>query len=325
MEKLEKIYQKIKKIEIDDSNNTEKDILINYFIRKYKNLIEENNSTLSENANNLESYYHELIKKYNSNDIILELIKKEEYKKLKEIIEKTKIDWTKYNGKKITPFHLALENGDSKIVKLLLENGFPIWLPNAKNLTPLELACLNQDPLMITLLIKYNANIKKIILYRDMNRKIHFNNLNFDFILLCKKIFFENKMTPNFRNLTENIKYVGMGEYTWDDFHSGLGIIIKDKFPNLMNWYKEIYHDEKKKFDDREWLNFWILFNFDFSPCLERLFYEEITYIYLHLKKHLKKDILLKLEYKITTDYQKLYSKEFINLILLKWKKINNL
>jgi len=224
----------------------------------------------------------------------------------------------------MTPFHLALENGDSKIVKLLLENGFPVWLPNAKNLTPLELACLNQDPLMITLLINYNVNIKKILFYRDLNRKVHFNNLNFDFVLLSKKVLFENKFTPNFRNLKE-IKLIGLGEYTWDDFHSAIGIYIKDKFPNLLLWYKEIYQDESKKYNEREWLNFWILFKFDFYPSLEKLFFEEISYFYFHLKNHLKKDIMLKLEFKVNTDYQKIYSKDFINLILHKWKKINNL
>lgn len=304
MEKIDKIYHKIKETEDED----EKNILINYFIRKYKNL----NTTESEDK------YQEITSNYKKVDPILNMIKKEKFSKLKEIISKVRIKWENYLNKKETPLHLAIENGDTRVIKLLLENSYPIWLPNKKNLSGLELACLRKDVLMIENFLKYNADIKKILYFRENNKHFHYNDFNLDFMILAKKILIENNYKENLRD-NKNPKFIGLGNYTWEDFIDSFGIIIKNSYPDLFSWYLEIYNNEKKRFNKLEWLNFWFLFNFSFNISDYNYFYLELDYLEEYLINKGFKDIHKKIEYKFNNDYNKIYSKEFLELVLKLW------
>ena len=326
MEKLEKIYKKINITEDED----EKNLLVNYFMKKYKSFLTDTEKStdrmFSEHTLNLEKYYKNLEKFYQPNiDPIIDIIKKEKYFKLKEILERTRVDWRKYNKKMITPLHLAIENGDKKMVILLLENNYPFWLQNGNNYTPLELACFNEDGTMIKLLLDYEIDVKKILYYRDLNKKVFFNNLNFDFIILSKKLLIEGGYSPNFRNQKrDNIRYIGMSEYTWEDFHCALGIYLKEKHNKLLKWYLEIFKNDETKYEEREWINFWFLFNFDFKITWDKIFFEEFDYCYNLVKKSDKKDKMLLFEEKILYDYH-FYSKKFRKLLIHLWRKNNNL
>lgn len=59
---------------------------------------------------------------------------------------------------KVTPLHLAAEDGDAQCVKLLLQGGANVNAVNQKNQTPLHLAALSQCPETMELLINKNAN-----------------------------------------------------------------------------------------------------------------------------------------------------------------------
>jgi len=304
MEKIEKIYRKIKETEDED----EKNILINYFVRKFKTLTESSES----------EKYDEISSSYKKVDPILEMIKKEKFEKFKEIIKKIKIDWSNYIGKKETPLHIAIENGDTRIFKVLLERNYPIWLPNKKNISPLELSCLRNDSLMIRTCLQYNANLKKIIYFRENNRNIFYNNKNFDFIIFAKKILIDSKYQENFRN-EDNPKLIGLGNYTWEDFHDSLGILIKDKNPDLFSWYLEVFNNSKIKYNENEWLKFWFILNLPFNVSEYDFFYIELDYLRDYMINKKIKDIKLKIEYKFKNDYKNIYSKEFLELVLKLW------
>jgi len=312
MDKINKIYKKIKETEDEDDKN----ILINYFMRKIK----QNYTEISENENDK---YLDITSTYKKIDPILEMIKNEKFDKFKKIILKIKIDWSNYFNKKNTPLHHAIENGDTRIIKLLLENNYPIWLPNKKNISPLELSCLRRDILMISYFYNYNADLKKIIYFRENNKHIYYKNKNFDFMILAKKILIDTKYHENFRNIKEPI-LIGLGKYTWNDFHDSLGIIIKDSYPDLFDWYLEIYRNDENKYNENEWLNFWVLFNFPFNIGEYHFFFKELDFLFNYLTEKKVKDINLKINYKFKNDYTNIYSKEFLELVLKLWTTRKN-
>lgn len=59
---------------------------------------------------------------------------------------------------KMTPIHLAAEDGDVECVRTLIEAGADVSTRNKKQQTPLHLAALSQCPELIELLLKHNAN-----------------------------------------------------------------------------------------------------------------------------------------------------------------------
>jgi hypothetical protein len=73
---------------------------------------------------------------------------------------------------KINPFHFALNMGDTKILKKLLEYGnINNKNLNDNNLTLLEKACLNKDTNSIDFLLKMGANMEKHIIFRESKLK----------------------------------------------------------------------------------------------------------------------------------------------------------
>lgn len=53
--------------------------------------------------------------------------------------------------------HLAVENGDSEVVKLLVDHGADINSSNYKKITPLAVACKLQDWQMVNLLLDFKV------------------------------------------------------------------------------------------------------------------------------------------------------------------------
>jgi hypothetical protein len=88
----------------------------------------------------------------------------------------------------INPFHFALNMGDTKILKKLLEysniNNINFNDSNQGfNLTLLEKACLNKDANSIDILQKYGANMEKHIIFRESKYKLKIECL--DIANLC--------------------------------------------------------------------------------------------------------------------------------------------
>jgi ankyrin repeat protein len=73
----------------------------------------------------------------------------------------------------INPYHFALNMGDTKILKKLLEYGSINSINlNDNNLTLLEKACLNKDSNSIDFLIKFGSNMDKHIIFRESKLKL---------------------------------------------------------------------------------------------------------------------------------------------------------
>lgn len=294
---------KLRKLLNETEDNDEKNLLVSYFQRKFSNL-------------DFTEYYTS--EKYNK-DPIINIIEKEKIDILKKVIKNYKIKWNDYIFFRKTPLHIAIENGDKNIIKILLQNNYPLWLPNKNNHTPLEYACLLKDPGMISTLINFGANIKKILYLRENSKNIKFFHCNIDFLILVKKILVEENNIKNIRKeITNNNKFdiIGFENFTWQEFKYGLELFIKRDFPNLYFLYEEI--KDSKNMND--FLILFFLFELDFNFTVE-----EIQYFFLELDYN--KNIYLKneLENKFYNDYHNLYSKEFLNIIWHKYKNKNYL
>lgn len=286
---------KINKLIDETEDEDEKHLLIQYLGRKYKTY-----DTTSE-----------MTKK----DPIISIIEKENINSLKRILQKVRIDWFRYIFYSKTPLHLAIENGDRKLIILLLENGHPLWIPNKKMITPFELACLNKDPGMLTTLIENGANIKKILYLREGNKDIKFFHCNLDFLLIAKKILIEENNINKIRSEIEQQNYfdlIGLERFTWKEFHYGLELFLKEDYPNLLFLFEELNYS--KDMDD--YIIFYFLFDLDFNFNIEN---EKYFYLELNYNKNVYN--LEELEMKFKSDYRNIYPEGFINLIWKKFKK----
>ena len=256
-------------------------------------------------------------------DPIITIILKEKINILKKILSnKIKINWNKYIFYSKPPLHLAIENGDLNMIKLLLENNYPLWLPDKQNHTPFELICLYKDPGMITKFVELGANIKKILYLRNNSKNIKFYHTNIDFLILAKKILIDENNIKNIRyklnnnNNNNKIDIIGLEDFTWEEFRYGLKIFLEKEFPNLINLFNEIC--KSNNFSD--YLIFYFLFELDFNFTIE-----DESYFFLELNYNKKILNLLELKKKFYKDYFNIYPKPFLNLIWHKYIKKNNL
>ena len=122
---------------------------------------EENNVELARNLIVKEKIN---ISEYDNNHEMTLLMEacKNNYTEIVELLlsyKKNEIDINKKNTQGSTALMFASENGNAKIVKLLIENGANPDLQNNSGLTALMLACDNLKNEVIKLLIENNANI----------------------------------------------------------------------------------------------------------------------------------------------------------------------
>lgn len=64
--------------------------------------------------------------------------------------------------------HLAVNNGDSEILKLLVDHGADFNSPNYKRSTPLTVACKNQDWQTVNLLLDLNVSKCARVIYMSV-------------------------------------------------------------------------------------------------------------------------------------------------------------
>lgn len=96
----------------------------------------------------------------------------------------------------LTPLHIAVQNGHSELVEILLDSGAIANIQTKKNITPLHLACLHQRTLMVQMLLEAHCDIN----CQDMdgNTPLHYscqvNNAR------LVKLLMENNPNLNLRN-----------------------------------------------------------------------------------------------------------------------------
>ena len=121
-------------------------------------------------------------------DIMFNLIETGNLEQLKKY-KFGEIDFNNKNSNGITSLHLAIKYGDTNFLKQSFKLGGLIDQTNHYGHTLLEFACLEKDPNMINFLMKYGADMKKHLLFRE--GKKYFNNGNQIDIILLQKIILE--------------------------------------------------------------------------------------------------------------------------------------
>ncbi|ADO67221.1 hypothetical protein crov188 [Cafeteria roenbergensis virus] len=289
-------------------------------INKLKKLIEE-----TEDNDERDFLEYALSKKINNNiteksikDPLINIITKEKIDILEKIFKnKIKINWNKYIYYSKPPLHLAIENGDIKMMKLLLKNNYPLWLPDKNNHTPFELVCLYKDPGLINSFINLGADIKKILYLRNKTKNIKFYHSNIDFLILAKKILIEEN---NIKHIRQKIKtktinitdLIGLEDFTWEELRLGLMLYLKIDFPDLLN-LMEIINNSNNYSD---YLIFNFLFELDFNFKIE-----DDKYFILELEYNKSIMNYENLKNKFYKDYLNVYSNDFLDII---WYKFIN-
>jgi len=167
---------------------------------------------LSFNDNDNNSVIHILLKV--DNKLIPENTK---IKLLKFFIQKG-APVNSYNKDKMTPLHIAINNGDSKIVKFLLDNGSNPQAKTYNNITPIQLALnINTEVCKDNIVPKNISDIEtkdKNKLKNKIVEKVK-ENFNKDYFIMFCKIFEDYKIGYNNLNIVKTL-YTEIIEITKD-------------------------------------------------------------------------------------------------------------
>jgi ankyrin repeat protein len=134
----------------------------------------------------LESTLTKSIVTYDNNINLFKLIEIGDTHKLNKY-KYGQINFNIYNDDGISPLHYAIDYGDILFLKLAFKLGCNIDHTTLLGYTLLEYACLEKDPNIINFLVKYGANMKKHIDFRENKKYINRGN-EIDIILLQKII-----------------------------------------------------------------------------------------------------------------------------------------
>jgi hypothetical protein len=237
----------------------------------------------------------------------------------------------------INPFHFALNMGDTKILKKLLEftsiNNINF---NDNNLTLLEKACLNKDTNSIEFLQNFGANMEKHIIFRESKYKLKIDCL--DIANLCYFIL-NLKINNKIKKLQFLEDYLDFEEeYPFENIKikkiiQGIEILLEDKLDEYIKLIKMdlLLVENNCNF---EILIFYLIpflenkLNYPFNIENEKLILTELFYLILlnydknKFKNDYKKNIYNKLnEYYLD---KKILKEDYLGILLKKSFKLFN-
>ena len=160
-------------------------------------------------------------KSHEDTDIMFNLIETGNLEQLKKY-RYGEIDFTNRNSDGVTALHLAIKYGDTNFLKQSFKLGGLIDQTNNYGHTLLEFACLEKDPNIINFLMKYGADMKKHLLFRE--GKKYFNNGNQIDILLLEKIILASIFLSEDENKIKHLEFV----FNYIDYNDVLSIELAD-------------------------------------------------------------------------------------------------
>ena len=336
--------------------------------QKYKAMVEEIAIISYQKITELETssveYIHETILNNSiSSDIeepnvIFNILETEDINKLERWLEnKGNINWDVYNDTGDTPLHVAVINGDTNIVELILNHGANINLLNKVGYTSLEISCIDKNPNMIKFLENNGANFKKHLTLRDKCKGIKLDTQDIDLAILVKyitvnlpytnnwnnywiecnnkfNIMDNNSLTNVFENAIWECK-IGWNEYTWGQLFEAITKHINE---GIFNNYPDIIKiclEEFQEIDTKDIItcpknnlhnclySMLPFINLDLKINSEWLInYEIVNLICQIRKKHLNKnDFLEEFLSKIWIDYvdSDILTPAYLSRIINKW------
>jgi len=178
-------------------------LLLNHIKKEYSNNLDNNYNNLLEQSeinsysligetieSNIES---EIISSNNiSTEILFDSIEKGELSEIKKA-KYGEINFNKLINNK-TILHYAVNYSDITFLKLSFKLGARIDIQDNDGHTLLEHACLQLDPNMINFLVKYGADMKKHLYFRDGKIKYLTNYDSIDILILYKILLSYNKI-----------------------------------------------------------------------------------------------------------------------------------
>lgn len=316
--------------------------------KNYQNII---NSTIIESKKLLDEIklinFNDSIEyseEYYKDNNIIHLVNYGDYISLKKLLNNNQLlDLTIYDEEGLTPLHLAIKNGDLKILNLLLKYEGNVNLLTNYGFTLFEYACLQKDPVTINYLQDHGANMDKHLeLRNDFILEITHDDLD-DIIILKKILAFDKKthfnhIPENIYNSTKTELSSGIKKYTIKDILLHLETLL-DKLPETKRInYLKILQEDFNDFNDEcikkiicpkniislICYNLAPFVNYNYSYSSNWLINLEISFT---LKKILKDNIPNKINIKkklinkLYKDYinNKLYKADYIGILITKW------
>jgi hypothetical protein len=175
-------------------------------------------------------------------DIMFNLIETGNLEQLKKY-RYGEIDFTNRNSDGVTALHLAIKYGDTNFLKQSFKLGGLIDQTNNYGHTLLEFACLEKDPNIINFLMKYGADMKKHLLFRE--GKKYFNNGNQIDILLLEKIILASIFLSEDENKIKHLEFV----FNYIDYNDVLSIELADDTNSTQSGGKIYVKNLIKKLD----------------------------------------------------------------------------
>jgi ankyrin repeat protein len=313
----------------------------------YKNIIED---TIKESVQLLNDISLigindsvEETKNNDKNNKLIELVNLGDYVSLKLLLENNKfLDLSVYDEEGHSPLHLAIKNGDLRILNLLLKYEGNINFLTTYGFTLFEYACLQKDPVTINYLQNHGANMNKHLDLRD-NFTLQISQDDLDDMIILKKIISCEKK-KNFNFIPENIykskkieEQSGIINYKIYDVLLHLETFLEQIDETKRNNYIKIIEEEFKEYNTNCKKitcpkNLITILTYNLSPFIDYKYnYSSRWLINLEISFSLKKllknnvsnkiTIKKKLINKLYKDYisNQLYKADYIGILITKW------
>lgn len=252
---------------------------------------------------------------------IINLVNMGDYVTLKKLLEKNKLlDLSVFDEDGHTPLHLAIRNGDLKILNLLLKYEGNINFLTKYGFTLFEYACLQKDPVTINYLQNHGANMDKHLELRD-KFTLEISHDDLDDIIILKKIISCPKKN-SYQFIPENI-------YNSPKINQSAGIKnfqIKDILLHLESFLENIDSIKRKNYLQIISQEFEEYDNCNKKLVCPKNLISLLTYNlvpFINYKHNFSSNWLINLE--ISFSLKKLLKENVSNKINLKKKLINKL